>query len=100
MKLGAPEIVGTTQDEPCSRVAGDYGIVQRRLTDGAAQAADVPVPFHGVQQEPIHDRSSAAAARRSSPAAAGLRPRLRRPRKYTTRAAVRLRRGRLAHRQC
>jgi len=59
-----PEVVLAAEDEPRSRVTRGDGVVKRRLADGAPQTADVPVPLHGVQQEPVDDRPPAPAARR------------------------------------
>ena len=92
-----PEVVGAAEDESGPRVAGGDGIVEWRLTDGAAETADMPVPLHGVQQEPVGDRTSAAAARR--PPIGRLRSRraaVAVPRNSAS--DVRLRRGPLAHR--
>lgn len=58
-----PDVVGPAEDHAALAVARGADLPQLSLTAGALQAARVPVPLHGEQQEPVRDSAPAAGTR-------------------------------------
>lgn len=58
-----PDIVVPTQDHPGFGEAGGADLAKLCLAAGALEAAGVPVPLHGQQQEPVLDAGAAPGAR-------------------------------------